>query len=363
MPLVMLLLLAGVARAQETPLRTMDEIVAALPHGDAAGQVVDKDGKPVAGADVFLYYERGADGFRSRLAGKTQTDAQGMFAFKGAVVWEPVVESNASNQPTKYDVIARDAKLGIAFTVFKEGDARDKLKITMNKPETVTLTVKDDKGTSLPGTRVFIADGENPELKKSGAARGYYSFRLNEDIGLSSGVTGPDGRLKMLALPEATYWAVKDGYAKGWYRDMTLFPSAEISGRVTDPEGKPVPGAPVWFNYNGQSLVYSDVAVTGKDGRYTLKNLPGKGFRYSWMKANSEDGAEGKVSLSADDVRASSTLVGKPLSFTLKPGDKLTRDLTMAPARCSPGGWSTPPRGRRWRGCACCARWATAAAA
>jgi hypothetical protein len=45
--------------AEPTPLATLDEVVAQLPHTDVSGQVVDKSGRPLPEADVFVYYARG----------------------------------------------------------------------------------------------------------------------------------------------------------------------------------------------------------------------------------------------------------------------------------------------------------------
>lgn len=65
------------------------------------------------------------------------------------------------------------------------------------------------------------------------------------DIGLSSGVTGQDGKTTLTGLNGTDFWCVKEGYAKGFGRKTTLFKGAQLSGRVTDPEGKPAAGLPI----------------------------------------------------------------------------------------------------------------------
>lgn len=327
--LILLGFVAGVRAAQPPTLRSFDAVVAALPHTDAAGQVVDAKDQPVSGADVFLYYERNQEGFRDRLAGKTTTDDAGRFSFKNAVVWEPTTGANPSRYAQKYDLIARHPQLGLAFTVILKGDPADAIKIKMSKPQPIGISIKDAAGKPLAGVKVFIADGNRSGQRAPGAKFEYEYIRMVSDIGLSSGVTGQDGKTTLTGLNGTDFWCVKEGYAKGFGRKTTLFKGAQLSGRVTDPEGKPAAGLPIWFHYSGSSLGHSDFTVTGADGRYTLDHLPGAGYIFSTLDPKKEADAPGNVSLTVEDVREGSKLIGKPENFQLKPGDKLTRDLKL----------------------------------
>lgn len=331
--LALTLLMLGCAltawAAEPASLKPLEERVAALPRGDAAGQVVDSKGQPVASADVFLYFERGMEGFRDRLAGKTTTDAEGRFKFEKAVVWEPEFGNVELHAVQKYDVIARHPDHGIAFTSILKDDPAESITVKMSKPEKIDITVADRAGKPVAGARVFMADGSHTGPRDSSQKSEYYYIRLLKDIGLSSGVTDKDGKVSLLGIDGTDFWALKEGYAKGLGRKIPMLPGARIEGRVTDPDGKPLAGAPVKFNYRGKQMSTSEVTVTGEDGRYTLENLPAAGYYYATMKPEDEAGAAGEASLSVEDVREGSRLIGKADSFQLKPGDKLTRDLKL----------------------------------
>lgn len=328
--LLVILMLTATSRclAEPVPLAALDEMVAKLPHVDASGEVVTTSGQAVAGADVFLYYESALDaGFRSRLAGRTTTDAQGKFIFKQAVVWEPLLESYGSGNLRKYDVIARDTKLGIAYTVFLESDPTDRLKITMKKPEYTDVNVNDTTAKPLEGVRVFLSGAVDRPRYTAGTKYEYCSFRVEDDIGLSSGLTDKTGNVHLLGTTGGYFSGLKEGYVKDSSdKKMTLYPAAQISGRVTDPDGKPVPSAAVLFRYENNRISERLVAITDPKGRYVLKNLPATGFSYSFL---AQDKKPGTVYLSADDKRIGSELVCKTLDFKLNPGDNLTKDIKM----------------------------------
>ena len=85
----------------------------------------------------------------------------------------------------------------------------------------------------------------------------------------------------------------------------------------------------VWFNYRGNSLVADEFAITGADGRYLLKNVPGAGFRYTWMNPKAEVGAVGNAELLADDLRPDSNLVGRLEKIIIQARRQKTVDLKL----------------------------------
>lgn len=313
--------------------KVYDEIVAALPRTDASGVVVDKDGAPVAGADVFLYYERHDEGLRNRLAGRVKTDAEGKFRFTKAVVWEPIVENRAPRYKMKYDVIARHPGRGAGFAVFTKTDPADNLKVALEKTKSFDITVQDAAGKPVEGARVWVS-ALTRRNRPAGLLYEYAFCRIDkEDIGLASGKTDRDGKVKLDAPESAAFIAEKDGFVQRTGGEkIYLMPSASVSGRVLTPEGKPLPGAVVWYSYIGSNLSDRWVTEADKEGRFVFKNVPAKGFRYSSMSAKDEDGSQAESSLVAEDLTRGSRIIGMADKFQLNPGEKVTRDLKMVRA-------------------------------
>lgn len=329
----LLALLIGLGlTAAAAPLKTYDEVVAALPHADAAGEVLDASGKPVAGAEVFLYYEAGFSGYRDRLAGRVATDDKGRFRFEKAVVWEPPTVPERGGGVAKYDVIARHPKTGMGYAVFTKNDAADQLQITLEPTKPFTLTVKDPAGKPLEGARVHL--NTLPKMPKSSSAQAAYnSVRLRLNIGLVSGQTGGDGKVTLESLPGSVFTAVKDGYTKNFSgREFKIYPSVPVSGRVLDADKKPIGGIPVWFMYSGKSTSYYEYAVTDAQGRFAFPYAPGPGYSLTSGGVSPESVEKGRVTLNAVDNRAGASEATLSDAFEVKAGEKsVTRDLAMKP--------------------------------
>ena len=222
--LLILLALAASSRAwaEAAPLASLDEVVAKLPHVDASGEVVTTNGQAVANADVFLYFQRGRSGMRDRLAARTKTDVQGKFHFEKAVVWEPITEKHERNATPKYAVIARHPTFGIGFSIFLKGDPTADLKLRLKGAKFTDLTIKDNKGKPLEGALVYLADGafDTPSTGK----REYQNFRPVQRHWAQLGPDRQNGKVKLMQAADSTFFAEKEGYAKGWWRSMTLYP-------------------------------------------------------------------------------------------------------------------------------------------
>ena len=124
--LVLCLIVPAPVRGAEQPkaagkLKTLDEIVETLPRFDVSGRVVDKAGEPIAAAEVWLYYARGYNGLRDRLAGHVKTGKDGKFLFEKAMIWEPQTEPK-DRHISHYIIIAKHPDYGIYFTKLYEGD-------------------------------------------------------------------------------------------------------------------------------------------------------------------------------------------------------------------------------------------------
>lgn len=325
---LILLLLGGAlspARAALPALATLDEVTSALPHADLSGRVLDPAGAPVPDAEIFVYYQRGNEGIRDRLAGRTRTDAQGRFSLEKIIVWEPVSEIIGHGE-SRYGVFARHPRHGINFTVIEPGRPTHDLTINLAGMTWATPKVVDGAGKPLAGARVTLAFCEQTTAPKS-------YFRMHRDIGLSSGVTGPDGTVRLPAIGECSFFAVKEGFADGFQNDIKNAivmnrSGARVSGVVSDPEGRPVPGAAIFFTYESKADSVFGAVVADRAGRYEIKDAPCAGYHYSWSKVKSGD-EPGTLTLTADDLRPRSPLVADPVAFTLAPGQQAEKKLRL----------------------------------
>ncbi|MCP4642737.1 MAG: hypothetical protein GY851_19985 [bacterium] len=324
-------------------LPTLDEVVAGLPRYDLSGTVVGKDGAPVRKAEVFLYYQRNDRGLRNRFVGKTKTNRKGQFAFKQAVVWEPITERE-NRFGGRYAVLAKHKGHGINFRMVLEddrgeaADAYTNIIIPMREPVTCKAIVKDIEGNRLEGVPVYLCGARLPEDEWVDDNRARQYLRLNEDIGISSGVTDKMGRVELLAPGDSCYfWIEKDGFVRGWLptsrggRVSTLHASARLSGTVTLEDGSPAPGAAVWIDYDGNSLSWEDVTVADEDGRYVFENAPGDEFALTRQNPSVAKGHVGATTVTAEDLRPDGTLMGKSRLVKTKGGEEKKVNLKLVP--------------------------------
>ena len=318
-------------------LKTLDEIVETLPRFDVSGQVIDKLGNPIAGAEVWLYYARGNNGLRDRLAGHVKTSESGSFLFEKAMLWEPQTEPKESHTP-HYIIIAKAPDHGIYFTKLYEGDPADNVKIAITtnsfgekQNKTRTITIVDEKGNPIPGVKVYICDGRLLQSDREKLDRKYHYIRLMQDIGIISGLTDEQGKITLTLVNDASYLAEKEGYMRTWVPGQkgVMFKGSHISGTVTYPDGTPAAGAAVSYVYHGNRLVWDEVTVADANGHYAFESVPASGFYYSWMNPEDEAGAQGSGGLVATDLRLNSPFLSKKETFTIRPDDKLEKNLTF----------------------------------
>jgi len=331
-----------IGRCDEVPevrgkLKTLDEILKTLPRFDVSGEVVDKAGKPIPGAEVWLYYARGHNGLRDRLAGHGKTGDRGTFRFEQAMVWEPQTEQKERYTP-HYVVIAKHPDHGIYYTKLFEGDPTNDIKIAIKrntfgkeKNKTRTITVTDKEGNAIPGVKVYLCGGQILKQDQEKLDRKYHYVRLLQDLGIVSGVTNDQGTTTLMLINGANFWAEKDGYIRTWIpaQKGIMFEGAQVSGTVSYPDGAPAAGAAVSYVYHGNRLVWDDVTLADANGHYVFTNVPAAGFYYSWMNPADEAGAPGSGGLVAQDLRLDSPLLSKKETFTIHPGDKLKKNLTF----------------------------------
>ena len=318
-------------------LKTLDEIAKTLPRFDVSGKVIDKLGEPIPGAEVWLYYAQDRNGLRDRLAGHVRTADDGTFLFEKALFWEPQIEHDRPYTPS-YIVTARHPDHGIYFTKILEGDPIDNVVIAIRQntfgkdnSKTKTITVKDKDGNPIAGAKVYLSGGNLLEEDRKKLARDYHFIRFAQDIGIISGTTNDQGIVTLELVNGANYWAEKDGYIRTWIPGGKgiMFVGAQISGTVRYPDGMPAAEAAVTYQYHGNRLVWDEATVTDANGLYIFKNVPASGFYYSWMDPEEETGTDCSGGLVASDLHLDSPYMTKKETFSIKPGDKLEKDITF----------------------------------
>lgn len=312
------------APAQENPVAVTD-------GQDLVCTVVDKDDKPVKKADVFLYLSAGYDeGLFDRMVAAGGTTRKGTYTFKNAVSWKQAAPRKPE-QPMKYAVIARHPKLGFSFMWVKEGDELDKVKVTMDRLREYTVRVVDDKGQPVPDAKVSLSAGSHSKemAEKVGSGNRYIHF--SNPVDLSVAISDSEGKAKLMGFYDPSFRVRKEGFAEGWYNNkpVILFPGAGVSGKVTRADGTPVAGAYVTYEYNGNRLVWNAAGFADDQGNYSFADVPAKGFRYSWMKPEEEEGDQVTCKVKAVDPDPDSAYVAGIKAFQMNPGEKSTQDVML----------------------------------
>ena len=315
-----------------------------------AGRVVDEDGKPVPGADVFLYCSQGEAGLLDRLVETTGTDAQGVFGCQEALA--RYLEARGNGRfATTYWLIAHHPRHGMNAAVCEPGRSSESVVIALTGAATSDIIVRDPQDQPLEGARVFLFGVKTPDegagARKTAPVAPAPSLRLYQDIGLSSGLTDENGQVRLPSPPgEALFWVEKEGFVPETASGrIMLQPSARLSGRVATGSGEAVPGAAVWFRFQGERE-YSAVVRTNPEGEYLFRNIPGAGFRemkppptFPASLPNSlppalggpeaEKAPQGKAEIRVEDLRPRSPWRTARAVLQMEPGERITRDFQL----------------------------------
>lgn len=264
-------------------------------RSDAAtirGTVVDRDGKPAAGAIVWV----AKSAFREPPQTHNLTaDETGVFS--------------VDLGPGDWAAFARKENEGgraawIAIPEKDDGKAIESANITLGPPTTLKGRLLDAQtGKPISEGRVFLDDARQVEVNA-------------------------DGRFEAPGLEMGNHQAsaICPGYASlPILFDTTLQPNAELEvrldkggsvfGRVVDPDGKPIPGAIVGSSGSGSIFIGSALRLScDQDGRYVYRNRPlGKVIHVVAHAPGYQDSVHKPVVVSDPDHPAE-------LNFTLLPG-------------------------------------------
>ena len=214
-----------------------------------SGKVTDPDGKPLKDTYVGVFNKEGAGG--------ANTDADGNYRFPV----RPGAYELSVNPPSGTSLLP-EHRTGLEV----KGDLT--LNISLKKGATVSSVVRDPDGKRVQNVYVNLQD---PKTSQG------YGAATDADGAYSIVVT--PGRYNLNASPPSGSPLLpfrKDGLdvAADLRLDLNLERGNILSGRVTDPDGKPVQN--VYINlYSPQPGALGSGGNTDADGRYRIALLPG----------------------------------------------------------------------------------------
>ncbi|RKY17969.1 MAG: hypothetical protein DRQ55_14530 [Planctomycetota bacterium] len=237
------------------------ELELVIPAGRLVrGQVVDLQGDPVEGADIWL----SAAANHTEGAVVTQADRSGYFAIEAVGSWHQVGAIRPPDSPSALHRLDDDADADALITLTL-GPAGAELR----------GRVVDAQGAPVSDARVVV--GWENGFRAPPGARG-------ERTPAVTGFSAADGRFAFQALPIGTTSVLcrATGYAAATRSvhlsatapaevELSLPPGCEVHGVVTDEQGRPMAGASVmwgdWASHLGRD------GVTDAFGRYLLDGL------------------------------------------------------------------------------------------
>jgi len=233
-----------------------------------AGQVLDVDDKPVAGANVRLHGE-------GQPSADTRTDGDGRFSFDK--VCEGPARLSASARDSYGTILAEGGdtnvilRLGETVT-YSRGTQPRKLKGTVTSPDG-TPAVGVQVAVFPHGSRRWVKTGTNGLFNITCSVQ---SWRLSE------------GAL-LVARDPARNLAVAEEISEDVTNvSLKLKPGLIVTGRVEDPDGKPLTNASVSLNLMvgsyGSLLDDKPIGIDGQ-GRFEIAALPPGGRYLVWANA------------------------------------------------------------------------------
>jgi protocatechuate 3,4-dioxygenase beta subunit len=280
--------------------------------------VVDADGKPVIGADVIAMAD-----FRRVSGGQTGKDGR----------WKGAVPSDLFDSVENWGVVAKKSKVGLDYAVPKRPTPlglKDMLKDIKTAQEMMEEKFKKAKTPKSAAKAPDVAPAKKSVESKEKAERMPSQFRLTLDgartvriktldqdgkpvAGVRVGVSllqipGRADRINLSSLMELWPATTIDGAVFDWLPDRfinaisfitysddfyaiidlpglkgpeiaqeltrTMAPRERLSGRVTQPDGRPAAGVLIEAAGDGPEKFgrrYRGVTRTDADGRYVLK--------------------------------------------------------------------------------------------
>lgn len=275
-------------------------VIRLQPAADLVGRVVDEAGAPVPGARVDLRWQAFLPEEPDRPVGEpilreTRADGEGRFELRG------LPEGTAQVGASAPSFVPRE---GVEIDLPRPASAGE-LRLVLERGALLQGRVTTAAGEPVPGVRVGV----------SGAAA------ATNDDGLYWLEGAELGKQEVIFLHRSHGRVARPFEIQPRVNvlDLAFEPGVEVSGRVVDDTGKPVPGARVELTPEYRFDPKQVHAVAGEDGRFRLSPVAAGRYR---LKA----GAEGF----ADTERPGTLVVEEPVSnleITLDRGAVLSGNI------------------------------------
>ena len=236
-----------------------------LPRGyDIAGVVVEREGRPVPGAQIFS--DTMGSGWNALFV--TSTDAQGRFrirSIQGNLCW---VSARAALHPPspQYEFIGATADFeGVRIVLEPQGAA-------------LAGTVFDPRGEPLAHAQLLLGKEESYEQFKLEDGRGARvpaaQMAQTDEHGRFAFAGAPVGKLELQARAKGVApWKGEVETSSGTRAELVIRmqPGSKLAGRVSDADGKPLVRAEVQIGHYGFASRYQR---SDGEGRFRFEGLP-----------------------------------------------------------------------------------------
>lgn len=280
----------------------LETIELALANRKLAGQVLDADDKPVAGANVHLNGE-------GQPTGSARTDRDGRFSFDS--VCEGSVRLFASARNLNGNIVAEGGDTNVILRL----EASSRTTISNAKAHKLKGIVTDSGGKPVAGAQVAVFPFDASRWSKTGTNGAY-----NLTWSLQPWQSQSANALLVVRDTARNLAAVADLSEETTNLDVQLKPALTFTGRVEDPDGAPLASAQVgvWLKTgNSYNQLDEQLAATDTQGRFEIKSLPVEAHYRVFAKANGRGRSQQEVQTDTETNRMELT------PFVLKLADRI----------------------------------------
>lgn len=260
----------GVVAPTEEPVR-----IVLKPSSTLEGRTVDEDGKPVAGARVSVIPAEPAAMSRGFMLFTASASRSAVSADDGSFLLEDVAPGIVELQASAAG--KQSAELG--NLEIRSGQDRKGVEVVLATAAVVEGRVLAG-GRPVPGAGIQVVE---PEM---GAGRFFMTPRASSDGDGYYRLDGVAPGTRTLQVEHKSYSkTVRELEVRAGENslDFSLERGSEISGRVVDEDGRPVPGARIAL-FEGFRSWDLPSATSGPDGSFTLESVADGTYRIQGAK-------------------------------------------------------------------------------
>ena len=266
-----------------------------------AGQVLDADDKPVAGANVNLNGE-------GQPNGNTRTDSEGRFRFDH--VCEGLAQLSANGRNSYGNISAEGGDTNIVLRLGQNYSAGPG-----STPHKLKGAVTDVDGKPAAGAQVAVFPSGGSRWIKTGTNGVFNLTWTLQPWQLQSG-----NALLVVRDMARNLAAIEDLEEDATNLDVRLKPALTLSGLVKGADGSPLAGAQVglWLKAgNSYDQLNEQLAGTDAQGRYEIKCLPPDAHYMVWANAKGHGRSQQQVEADTETNRV------ELAPFVLRVADKI----------------------------------------